>query len=68
MVYRATPAEWMLFVKTLNYNLLEKCLKLAQLLEYPDLDVNQYINSVGQGFGPCSPGYRCLESQLQLLR
>ncbi|HET6516929.1 MAG TPA: hypothetical protein VFG25_01765, partial [Nitrosopumilaceae archaeon] len=38
--------EWMLFVKTLNYNLVEKCLKLAQLLEYPELDVNQYIEKI----------------------
>lgn len=38
--------EWRLFVKTLNYNLIEKCLKLAQLLEYPDLDVNQYIEKI----------------------
>jgi regulator of sirC expression with transglutaminase-like and TPR domain len=38
--------EWMLFVKTLNYNLIEKCLKLAQLLEYPDLNVNEYIQKI----------------------
>jgi regulator of sirC expression with transglutaminase-like and TPR domain len=38
--------EWMLFVKTLNYNLIEKCLKLAQLLEYPDLDVNEYVQKI----------------------
>lgn len=40
--------EWMLFVKTLNYNLIEKCLKLAQLLEYPELDVNQYIEKIAK--------------------
>ena len=38
--------EWMLFVKTLNYNIIEKCLKLAQILEYPKLDVNQYIKKI----------------------
>lgn len=40
--------EWMLFVKTLNYNLIEKCLKLAQILEYPDLNVNEYIEKIGK--------------------
>ena len=39
-------AEWALFVKTLNYNIIEKCLKLSQLLEYPDLNLDQYIQKV----------------------
>ena len=45
MIQKFDPfvAEWALFVKTLNYNLIEKCLKLAQLLEYPNLNVEEYI-------------------------
>ena len=39
-------AEWELFVKALNYNIVEKCLKLAQILEYPDLDLNGYIEKI----------------------
>jgi len=32
-------AEWFSFVKNPNFNLVEKCLKFAQLLEYPDKKV-----------------------------
>jgi regulator of sirC expression with transglutaminase-like and TPR domain len=39
-------AEWFSFVKNPNFNLVEKCLKFAQLLEYPDLDVDEYIKKV----------------------
>jgi len=39
-------AEWMSFVKNPNFNLVEKCLKFAQLLEYPDLDVEEYIKKI----------------------
>jgi regulator of sirC expression with transglutaminase-like and TPR domain len=39
-------AEWFSFVKNPNYNLVEKCLKFAQILEYPDLDVEKYINEI----------------------
>ena len=39
-------AEWMSFVKNPNFNLVEKCLKFAQLLEYPDLDVDEYIKKI----------------------
>ena len=39
-------AEWELFVKALNYNIVEKCLKLAQILEYPDLNLNGYIEKI----------------------
>jgi len=41
-------AEWFSFVKNPNYNLVEKCLKFAQLLEYPDLDVDEYINKISR--------------------
>ena len=39
-------AEWMSFANSEKYNLIEKCLKLAQLLEYPDLDITQYIQKI----------------------
>ncbi|RNJ79894.1 MAG: hypothetical protein D9C04_03300 [Nitrosopumilus sp. B06] len=39
-------AEWIAFVRNPKYNLVEKCLKFAQVLEYPDLDVEQYIGSI----------------------
>ena len=39
-------AEWLSFVKNPNFNLVEKCLKFAQILEYPDLDVEEYIQKI----------------------
>ena len=39
-------AEWMSFVKNPNFNLVEKSLKFAQLLEYPELDVDEYIKKI----------------------
>lgn len=41
-------AEWLSFVKNPNFNLVEKCLKFSQLLEYPDLDVDQYIKKINK--------------------
>lgn len=41
-------AEWASFTKNPNFNLAEKCLKLAQLLEYPDLDVDGYVQKMGR--------------------
>ncbi|HJJ22997.1 MAG TPA: transglutaminase-like domain-containing protein [Nitrosopumilus sp.] len=41
-------AEWLAFVKNPNFNLVEKCLKFAQILEYPDLDVEKYIQKINQ--------------------
>ncbi|MCH8915125.1 MAG: transglutaminase family protein [Thaumarchaeota archaeon] len=41
-------AEWFSFVKNLNFNLVEKCLKFAQILEYPDLDVEEYIQKINR--------------------
>ena len=34
-------SEWSSFVSSENYNLIEKCLKLAQILEYPELDISK---------------------------
>jgi regulator of sirC expression with transglutaminase-like and TPR domain len=39
-------AEWTLFVKNPNFSLIEKCLKLAQILEYPELDISGYIKKL----------------------
>ena len=39
-------AEWLSFVKNPNFNLVEKCLKFAQILEYPDLDIEKYIQKI----------------------
>ena len=41
-------AEWFSFVKNPNFNLVEKCLKFAQILEYPELNVEEYIEKVNQ--------------------
>lgn len=41
-------AEWLSFVKNPNFNLVEKCLKFAQILEYPDLDVEEYIQKINR--------------------
>ena len=35
--------EWVLFSTNPRYNLVEKCLKLAQILEYPELDIESNI-------------------------
>jgi regulator of sirC expression with transglutaminase-like and TPR domain len=39
-------AEWLSFVKNPNFNLVEKCLKFAQILEYPDLNIDEYIQKI----------------------
>ena len=39
-------AEWISFVKNPNFNLVEKCLKFTQILEYPDLDIEKYIQKI----------------------
>lgn len=41
-------AEWFSFVKNPNFNLVEKCLKFSQMLEYPDLDVEQYVKKISK--------------------
>ena len=39
-------AEWKSFATSPNYSLVEKCLKLSQILEYPDLDISEYIKKI----------------------
>jgi len=39
-------SEWNSFVNSENYNLIEKCLKLAQVLEYPEIDISKEIDRI----------------------
>ena len=39
-------SEWNSFVSNKNYNLIEKCLKLAQILEYPELEISKEIEKI----------------------
>jgi len=39
-------SEWISFSKNSRYNLIEKSLKLAQILEYHDLDIPKYIEKI----------------------
>ena len=39
-------SEWNSFVNSEKYNLIEKCLKLAQILEYPELDISKKIEEI----------------------
>lgn len=39
-------AEWKSFATNTHHGLVEKCLKMAQLLEYPDLDVSKYVSDL----------------------
>ena len=41
-------AEWVSFVKNPNFNIIEKSLKFAQVLEYPDLNVDAYIQKINR--------------------
>ncbi len=39
-------SEWSLFVNNDSYNLIEKCFKLAQILEYPELNITNEIEKI----------------------
>ena len=41
-------AEWISFAKNPRFNLIEKCLKLAQILEYPDMNIEEYVEKIQQ--------------------
>lgn len=41
-------AEWVAYSTDPKYNLVEKCLKLAQILEYPSLDITQNIEKINE--------------------
>ena len=40
--------EWLTFSQDPKYNLIEKCLKLAQILDYPELNITDYIEKINQ--------------------
>ena len=40
--------EWISYVKNPRYTLVEKCLKLSQTLEYPDLNVHEHVQKLDQ--------------------
>src|SRR5713101_136645 len=35
--------EWISYAKNPTYTLVEKCLKLSKTLEYPDLNITEYV-------------------------
>jgi len=41
-------AEWVSFSENPKYNLVEKCLKMAQILEYPELNISKYIGKINE--------------------
>ena len=41
-------SEWISFSKNPRHNLIEKSLKLAQILEYPDLNISKYIEKINE--------------------
>ena len=41
-------SEWVSFSKNSKHNLIEKSLKLAQILEYPDLNISKYIEKINE--------------------
>ena len=46
-------SEWNTFVNNENFSLIEKCLKLAQILEYPELSISkelERIKEIGMNF------------------
>ena len=41
-------SEWNTFVNNENFSLIEKCLKLAQILEYPELSISKELEKSGK--------------------
>ncbi len=41
-------SEWKAYATNPNLTLVEKCLKTAQLLEYPELDISKYIEKLNE--------------------
>ena len=39
-------SEWISFSQNPNHNLIEKCLKMAQILEYPELNLSKYVEKI----------------------
>jgi regulator of sirC expression with transglutaminase-like and TPR domain len=41
-------AEWVSYAKNPKFNLVEKSFKLAQLLEYPELEISDYVEKLNE--------------------
>ena len=41
-------AEWVSFATNPNFNLIEKCLKFSQMIEYPDLKIEEYVQKINE--------------------
>ncbi len=41
-------SEWKAYAINPNLTLVEKCLKTAQVLEYPELDISKYIEKLNE--------------------
>jgi len=41
-------AERISITKYPNYNLIEKCLKMAQILEYPELNLSKFVEKINE--------------------
>jgi len=39
-------ADWISFAKNPRYTIVEKCLKLSQTLEYPELSISDYVQKI----------------------
>ena len=39
-------AEWVSYAKSSQYTLVEKCLKLSQILEFSSLDISEYVQKI----------------------
>ncbi len=58
-------AEWISYAKSPQYTLVEKCLKLSQILEFPNLDISEYIQKLEIiGAGVTRSCFRCEKSNL----
>ena len=47
-IFNPFVSEWLAFVKNLNFTLIEKSLKTAQILEFIDLDIEKYVASIAR--------------------
>lgn len=41
-------AEWLSFLRNPNFNTVEKCLKFSQILEFPDLNIDSYVQKINR--------------------
>ena len=41
-------AEWVTFATNPSYSLVQKCLKIAENLEFPNLKINEYLQKLDQ--------------------